>query len=94
MEEKNIQEDLNYHRNQKWGNYLGTLLCVPGLVAGLSAVALPIFRNQPMYYGDYNVTEIVFFAGLMTMISSSVGLIKSIADAGIHSNKIKTLEEI
>lgn len=93
MTEENIAQDLKYHRNKKIEGYLGAALCAPGLFASTFAFSFAV-NYPPVYYRDYNVTGIIAIAGFMAMISSSVGLIKSINDAGIHRNKIKELEDM
>jgi hypothetical protein len=88
------QQDLGWYRGNKWANYLGVLLTIPGFVVGASATLIATLSTQPLLYGNHDIKDKVGLAGIAIMVSSAVGLCKSISDIIYYNEKIRELEDM
>ena len=91
---ENFKIDYRHQRKRMYVNFLGTLLSGGGFVIGGMGAMTPLMKYYfeiPMMFEGADITSRVGVLGLITLVASSVGLIKSAIDMGDASMQIRDL---
>jgi hypothetical protein len=90
-----IQKDIRYEKYRRFGNYALAIVSGAGGVVGTASMLIPILSPPgQIQYANQDYTAVVFVAGLIAFLGSSVGLCKSLNEAAKNNEVINNLEKM